>query len=308
TALIVSLSVLCVLLVYLSDSLPVRLVGGQEYFQGRVEVYHDGLWGTVCDDEWDDTDAEVVCRQLGIGGVAKAWMGAHFGHGFGPVYLADVRCTGNEFALEQCPQSRWGLHNCEHTQDAGVSYGAVRLVGGDGPWEGRVEIYSEGHWGTVCDDNWTELNTQVVCRQLGFRSVDTQSKVHAESHGLILLDEVECKGTEYSLLACSHSALGQHDCTHSEDVAVRCTPVRLVAGESPKEGRVEVFMNGQWGTVCDDGWDDINAALLKYFKLGPIHLDNVRCSGVEMSLGQCQSDDQGGHNCHHSEDAGDSEQ
>lgn len=323
------------------ESLPVRLVGGREHFQGRVEVYHDGHWGTVCGDEWDDTDAEVVCRQLGIGGVAKAWTGARFGQGSGPVYLTAVECTGNELALEQCPQSSWGPHHCEHTQEAGVSChpytdGAVRLVGADVPWEGRVEIYAGGSWGTVCDDNWTELNTQVVCKQLGFsgRTESGPEGQYEEGRGLILLDEVQCKGSEHSLLACSHSALGQHDCTHSEDVTVQCQrpngtqktshaglPVRLVAGESPEEGRVEVFKNGLWGSVCDDGWDDVSASVvckqlgfkgtakarsMAYFGpgQGPIHLDNVRCSGVELSLAQCQFEGQGEHNCRHSEDAG----
>lgn len=38
--------------------------------------------------------------------------------------------------------------------------------------------------------------------------------------------------------------------------------MRLVAGESRKEGRVEVFLNGQWGSVCDDDWNDVSAAVV----------------------------------------------
>ncbi|NXH51385.1 NETR protein, partial [Rhabdornis inornatus] len=162
--------------------------------EGRVEVYHDGKWGTICDDQWDDRDAEVVCRQLGLSGTPKALSWAHYGQGSGPILLDEVQCSGNELSLDQCKKSDWGQQNCDHIEDAGVSCdpftamvhrlflsspaeccpfllpslaeGTVRLAGGHSPSEGRVEVYYNGDWGTVCDDGWTDLGAQVVCRQL----------------------------------------------------------------------------------------------------------------------------------------------
>lgn len=54
-------------------------------------------------------------------GVARAWTQAYFGEGSGPVLLDEVRCTGNELAIEECPKRPWGEHNCGHGEDAGVS-------------------------------------------------------------------------------------------------------------------------------------------------------------------------------------------
>uniref|UniRef100_A0A8C0IMQ9 Neurotrypsin n=1 Tax=Chelonoidis abingdonii TaxID=106734 RepID=A0A8C0IMQ9_CHEAB len=123
----------------------------------------------------------------------------------------------------------WGLvsfsfTNCLPFPFSSPPEGMVRLAGGRTPSEGRVEVYYRGDWGTVCDDGWTALSAQVVCRQLGFRYWNDGISRGAGFTGFILLDDVACTGTEFSFLDCPHSNWGQHDCSHAEDVGVRCSP------------------------------------------------------------------------------------
>ena len=98
----------------------VRLVGGSGPHAGRVEVYHNGNWGTVCDDYWDLQDAKVVCRQLGYGQAVAALKNAAYGGGSGPIWYDNVRCSGSEARLTQCPHPGLGVQDCRHHEDAGV--------------------------------------------------------------------------------------------------------------------------------------------------------------------------------------------
>ena len=86
-----------------------------------MEVNYNGEWGTVCDDGWDDTDAGVVCRQLGFGSSGKAIGSTGFGQGSGAVLLDSVSCTGKEPILARCGHLGINVTRyCNHSKDAGV--------------------------------------------------------------------------------------------------------------------------------------------------------------------------------------------
>ncbi|XP_032869684.1 deleted in malignant brain tumors 1 protein-like [Amblyraja radiata] len=270
-----------------------RLVNGGRRCEGRVEVWYNGTWGTVCSDKLYRVEAEVICKQLECGPLAYIEYDTRkYGQGSGPIWIDEMKCSSHESDLWQCQFDPWGKHDSDHREDAGVSYAEMpetirgkgcdggnesksrrlpdlqlRFDGGINNCSGRVEILFNNSWGTVCDDSWGPADANVVCRQLGCGSAlwTPGAATIAPASGDIWLDEVKCTGTESFLSRCLASPLGQHDCDHKEDVFVTCSEsvkLRLVNGSSPCAGRVEVHYKGNWGTVADSSWDLQDAAVV----------------------------------------------
>uniref|UniRef100_A0A9J7XY42 Lysyl oxidase homolog n=1 Tax=Cyprinus carpio carpio TaxID=630221 RepID=A0A9J7XY42_CYPCA len=270
-----------------------RLAGyPRKHNEGRVEVFYNGEWGTICDDDFTLANAHVLCHHLGFVEALSWSHSAKYGPGTGKIWLDNVMCGGSENSIEKCVSRGWGNSDCTHQEDAGVVCkderlpgfadsniieSQVRLKGGAKTGEGRVEVLKESEWGTVCDDHWNLQSASVVCRELGFGTAKealTGAKM-GQGMGPIYMNEVQCRGDEKSLWDCPHKNITAKDCKHMEDASVICNipymgfekSIRLTGGRTRLEGRVELLLSTgsgvrDWGLVCGDGWTSREAMVV----------------------------------------------
>uniref|UniRef100_A0A3B1KB05 SRCR domain-containing protein n=1 Tax=Astyanax mexicanus TaxID=7994 RepID=A0A3B1KB05_ASTMX len=286
----------------------VRLVDGGSRCAGRVEVLHGESWFTVCDADFNQQDAEVVCRELGCGEAVDALGKSHFGSGSGPIWMDDVDCSGSEFTLKKCQRRGW-----------------VLLVNGS-RCSGRVEVLHGESWFTVCDADFNQQDAEVVCRELGCGSpVEILgAAAFGRGEGPVWSEELQCRGNESQIHFCPKSSSLKHNCSHDNDVGLVCSgksSVRLVDGDSRCAGRVEVLHGESWFTVCDADFNQQDAEVVcrelgcgspvevlgaAAFGRGegPVWSEELQCRGDESEITLCPITSSHKYNCSHGNDVG----
>ncbi|XP_034000425.1 scavenger receptor cysteine-rich type 1 protein M130-like [Trematomus bernacchii] len=153
----------------------VRLLGGTGLCSGRLEVNSDQSnqsnpsWSSVCEADFDQQDAQVVCRQLGCG-APSVLQGALYGEGEAPMWTKEFQCGGHESALLDC-SSASERNTCSPGTAVSLTCsepGGVQLVGGESRCAGDLEVEHQGEWRPVDDrySPWTLKAAGVACREL----------------------------------------------------------------------------------------------------------------------------------------------
>ncbi|KAM4846876.1 T-cell differentiation antigen CD6 isoform 2-T2 [Thomomys bottae] len=228
-----------------------------------------------------------------------------------------------------------GKHNTSRAENRPLKPGkpgelGVRLVNGSSGCSGMVEVQLGGTWEPACGELWNHQAAQAVCQALGCGMAETPAQPASptlelppvptvENTTRLLAPAIVCHGSDWQLCEILHQECGRE----GRPAWLTCTEnraLRLVDGGSPCAGRVEMLERGRWGTVCDDTWglEEANVVCQQlkcgpavqalpglHFApgRGPIHRDQVNCSGAEAHLWDCPGLP-GDLYCGHKEDAG----
>ncbi|XP_028456300.1 scavenger receptor cysteine-rich type 1 protein M130-like [Perca flavescens] len=144
----------------------VRLMNGTSLCSGRLEVKTNQRWSSVCDD-FDQQDAEVVCRELGCG-PPSVLQGALYGEVDPPMRTKEFQCGGHESTLLDCRSSGSDRNTCSPGKAVGLTCSEpVRLVGGASRCAGTLEV-KLGEWRPVrySSSGWTLKTSDAACREL----------------------------------------------------------------------------------------------------------------------------------------------
>ncbi|KAI9541815.1 hypothetical protein NQZ68_027185 [Dissostichus eleginoides] len=290
-----------------SDS--VRLLGGTGLCSGRLEVNSDPSnpsWSSVCEADFDQQDAQVVCRQLGCG-APSVLQGALYGEGEAPMWTKEFQCGGHESALLDC-SSASERNTCSPGTAVSLTCsepGGVKLVGGESRCAGDLQVEHQGEWRPVEGyySPWTLKAAAVACRELDCGSAVSVGKREESSERSVWWISSLCVESGSALRECAASNPSEYFLT------LTCSDsVRLLGGTGLCSGRLEVNSdpsNPSWSSVCEADFDQQDAqvvcrqlgcgapSVLQGALYGegeaPMWTKEFQCGGHESALLDCSS-------------------
>ncbi|XP_045168540.2 uncharacterized protein LOC123531545 [Mercenaria mercenaria] len=205
----------------------IALVDGETDREGRVEVYHKGQWGTIAG-ILNHVEASYVCRKLGYLGGISAGSG-NFGAGSGQFWDLNVTCLRTRWCSAVSHVANSSRY--DHSKDVGVICDhMLRLTQTNEDEEpevtrqtGKLEIYHQNNWLPICSKGWGRRETDVACKQLGFREGAATAVKDESLSDSNWLTNVTCKGSENRLDACVFESFESNGCPDMKYVSLICS-------------------------------------------------------------------------------------
>ncbi|KAK6195538.1 hypothetical protein SNE40_000947 [Patella caerulea] len=282
---------------------------------GQVLVYYNGIWGTICSDSWGEEESQVACREAGY---QHGYPYEYYGEISKPMWLYSMECNGTETSLKSCQATELNSDNYCGSSHTGASVycyndddlNEYRLVGGDKPNNGRVQVKYNNTWNYLCDNyGFYDSKANLLCKQLGYKQGETfRNPRFANITGGYWRNYFSCYNNQPLLDLCEHRNWTYEANSCYNTPGIYCYgSVRLSSKYSNSSGALLVNEGNEYKTVCADHFDQ-NAANVVCRELGfpsggrilPGNNFNVRrtsinkryrCTGYEASLMECSTED-----------------
>ncbi|RDD45645.1 Deleted in malignant brain tumors 1 protein [Trichoplax sp. H2] len=211
----------------------VRLVNGTSPMSGRVEVFLNNSWATVCINTTSLVDMRVICRQMGYL-FANSFPTSVFGMSNSSADLYQLNCVGNENSIKDCTyKTTTNQGGCTHERDLSLACSGTTAKDGDlrlastSVYKGIVQVFYNGTWGTICRPSYSSSFGRHICQQLGYNSAaSNQAKAtYFTGYGPVLLTDVDCRTNDLSIAHCNTPGWYNvpSNCNdHSQDLYVDC--------------------------------------------------------------------------------------
>ncbi|XP_071958015.1 neurotrypsin-like [Antedon mediterranea] len=278
----------------------ISLRGGTDY-EGFIVTLIDSKYETECEGRicgymWDDKDAAVACRQLGLGNSGIAYVGSQnfqFSGWKDRIHYYEFDCNGDEENLTKCKfeSVKVEAQDCLGAQVAGIrcfkDYD-IRLSESD--TEGRVELYMDGNWVTVCDEAWDDNDAEVACRHFTgrleqTRAVAVRKALFGEGTGTVGFAGFKCNGSESNLSECTYTKNPDSElCSHQRDAGVDCQGDACSSQPCQNNGRCQIRKSGNRVCTCDAGFEGDLCEAEAQNSYNPSSPEGTRQLGVVITI------------------------